>query len=389
MVNYPSDWNNDIIDNIADVNTGIRDTQDRVRNGRYPFFIRSSEVQKLDEFDYDCEAVLTVGDGQIGKIFHYVNGKFSAHQRVYVISNFKKITGKYFFYTFSRFFYNEVMAQSAKTTVDSVRKPMITKMDLYYPNNEKEQKNIVGVLDSFDKHIENLSKLIEKKKMIRDGTLEDLMSGKNRIKGFSDEWKTYKFKDYFKKIPNNTFSRDDLDDRGRVGNVHYGDILIRYGAVLDSKDYIPRLKNIEWYSELRALKEGDVIIADTAEDETVGKVVQIGRMNFPLVSGLHTVACRPKCESAYGFLGYYMNSNLFHKQLIPYITGIKVSSISKKSLDELELLIPTDMEEQKAIASILSSMDKEIENLKKEKEKYLQLKSGAMDDLLTGKVRLV
>ena len=151
MVNYPSDWNNDIIDNIADVNTGIRDTQDRVKNGRYPFFIRSSEVQKLDEFDYDCEAVLTVGDGQIGKIFHYVNGKFSAHQRVYVISNFKKITGKYFFYNFSRFFYNEVMAQTAKTTVDSVRKPMITEMTLRYPADVKEQKIIVKALDSFDK----------------------------------------------------------------------------------------------------------------------------------------------------------------------------------------------------------------------------------------------
>lgn len=389
MVNYPSDWNNDIIDNIADVNTGIRDTQDRVKNGRYPFFIRSSEVQKLDEFDYDCEAVLTVGDGQIGKIFHYVNGKFSAHQRVYVISNFKKITGKYFFYNFSRFFYNEVMAQTAKTTVDSVRKPMITEMTLRYPADVKEQKIIVKALDSFDKHIENLSKLIEKKKMIRDGAVEDLVSGKKRLQGFNSEWDRYKFKKYFSKIPNNTFARDELSVKGNIGSIHYGDILTEYNTILEDKDYITFLKSEEWYSERKSLKINDVIIADTAEDETVGRVVQVGEISCPIVSGLHTIACRPNYDTAYSFLGYYMNSKCFHNQILPYITGIKVSSISKKALDELEFVIPKDMKEQEAIANILSSMDKEIENLEKEKEKYIQLKSGAMDDLLTGKIKLV
>lgn len=100
-----------------------------------------------------------------------------------------------------------------------------------------------------------------------------------------------------------------------------------------------------------------MIIADTAEDETVGKAVQIGELNMPLISGLHTIACRPNYQTAGGFLGYYINSNCYHDQLLPYITGIKVSSISKKSIGETELYIPVDPKEQQAIAEVLTAMD--------------------------------
>ena len=225
--------------------------------------------------------------------------------------------------------------------------------------------------------------------MILDGSVEDLVSGKKRLQGFNSEWDRYKFKKYFSKIPNNTFARDELSVKGNIGSIHYGDILTEYNTILEDKDYITFLKSEEWYSERKSLKINDVIIADTAEDETVGRVVQVGEISCPIVSGLHTIACRPNYDTAYSFLGYYMNSKCFHNQILPYITGIKVSSISKKALDELEFVIPKDMKEQEAIANILSSMDKEIENLEKEKEKYIQLKSGAMDDLLTGKIKLV
>ena len=252
-----------------------------------------------------------------------------------------------------------------------------------------EQQAIADALTAFDTHINNLAKLIEKKKMIRDGAVEDLVSGKRRLAGFSGEWEEYPFGKYFKKIGNNTFSRDDLSDRGNIGNIHYGDILTVYGPVLNSDDYIPRLRDDSFFSEMNSLSKNDVIIADTAEDETVGKVVQIGNVNIPIVSGLHTIACRPNYHTAPRFLGYYMNSKRFHDQIMPFITGIKVSSISKKSLDELKLYIPTSLTEQQAIADILTVMDKEISDLEKEKEKYMALKAGAMDDLLTGKIRLV
>ena len=155
-----------------------------------------------------------------------------------------------------------------------------------------------------------------------------------------------------------------MTDKGNIGDVHYGDVLVKYGAVLTDKDDIPRLKNPSCVKERSLLKQKDVLIADTAEDDAVGKVVQVG------------------------FLGYYMNSTSYHDQLYPYITGIKVSSVSKKSFSETELYIPSDIKEQKAIADTLTAMDEEIEALENERDKMIQIREGAMDDLLTGRIRL-
>ncbi len=188
MVTYPKDWTYDVVSNVADIFTGCRDTKDNSQNGKYPFFVRSSVVENIDVADYDCEAVLTAGDGVgTGKVFHYVNGKFSAHQRVYVMNNFKGVIGKYFYYYFSRYFINEVEKFTAKSSVDSVRRGMIANMQFPHPDIP-EQKEIAKVLSDFDAYINNLIELIEKKKNIREGVLEDLMSQKTRINGFESEW---------------------------------------------------------------------------------------------------------------------------------------------------------------------------------------------------------
>lgn len=251
-----------------------------------------------------------------------------------------------------------------------------------------EQDDIVGTIRRFDTYIDDLAELIEKKRGIRDGALEDMMSGRIRLQGFTADWVVYPFSKYFSLLPTNTCSRDQLSDRGQVGDIHYGDVLIKYGDVLSDADEIPRLKDVLRIKERSFLKMHDVLIADTAEDETVGEAVQVGKVSIPLVGGLHTVACRPNYETAEGFLGYYLNSSQYHEQLYPYITGIKVSSISKKSFGETELCIPAEVEEQKAIVSVLKAIDEEIEALEIERDKMIQIREGAMDDLLTGRVRL-
>ena len=195
MVTYPANWKFDIITNIADITTGCRDTQDNKVNGRFPFFVRSPIVERIDVADFDCEAVLTAGDGVgTGKVFHYINGKFAAHQRVYVISNFKDVDGRYFYYYFSNNFGKEVEKYTAKSSVDSVRRDMIAEMEFPYPPLH-EQKEIVKALLDFDEHIDNLTELIEKKKAVRDGALEDLINGKTRLDGFRGDWNSCKIND--------------------------------------------------------------------------------------------------------------------------------------------------------------------------------------------------
>lgn len=205
---------------------------------------------------------------------------------------------------------------------------------------------------------------------------------------YPSDWKTYPFKKFFRLIPNNTLSRDKLSTSGTIGNIHYGDVLIKYGDTISDQDSIPRVREDIGFLANNLLQKNDVIIADTAEDETVGKVTQIGDVSIPLVGGLHTVVCRPNAETADGYLGCYMNSQYYHDQLLPYITGIKVSSVSKKSLNETELTLPDDIQEQEAIVSVFIDMNRHIKNIMELMEKKRGIRDGALEDLISGRTRI-
>ena len=162
-------------------------------------------------------------------------------------------------------------------------------------------------------------------------------------------------------VPNNTLSRAELSyDEGTVLNVHYGDVLIKYGSVLDvQKDDIPRIPHRcreDFNGAL--LQDGDVIIADTAEDETTGKACEIGNLQgSAIVSGLHTMVCRPRNRMALGYLGYYLNSNAYHHQLLPLMQGIKVLSLSRSNIQKTSVSYPIAVKEQQLIAYYFSQLD--------------------------------
>lgn len=206
---------------------------------------------------------------------------------------------------------------------------------------------------------------------------------------YPKDWKTYPFKKCFKLVSNNTLSRDKLSNSGSIGNIHYGDVLIKYGDVISDNDIIPRIREDIGFAANNLLQKNDVILADTAEDETAGKVTQVGDVSIPLVGGLHTVVCRPTIETAAGYLGCYMNSRYYHDQLLPYITGIKVSSVSKKSLNETELTLPSTVDEQRKIVRVFQEMDAHIANLSELIEKKKGIRDGALEDLVSGKTRIM
>lgn len=171
------------------------------------------------------------------------------------------------------------------------------------------------------------------------------------------DWELQTFDETFRVISNNTLSRENLNNRGgAVRNIHYGDILTKFPEVLDcSEDEIPFVNDLSLLSSsTQLLQDGDVVIADTAEDETVGKVTEVQNLgDSKLVAGLHTIPCRvKKGDFAPGWLGYYMNSDLFHNQILPYITGIKVASISKGAISETLILVPPFDEQEKIVQSL-------------------------------------
>ena len=135
---------------LCNIGTGKSNTQDQVENGLYPFYIRSDIPVKSNKYLYDCEAVITIEDGNIGRVFHYVNGKFDLHQRCYKMTDFQDIWGKYFYYFFSTRFYDRAMKMTAKATVDSVRLEMISEMDIWKPIQIDEQKKIAEFFTNLD-----------------------------------------------------------------------------------------------------------------------------------------------------------------------------------------------------------------------------------------------
>lgn len=151
---YP-EWEETTIKEIAQINTGKKDTKDAITNGSYDFYVRSPIVYKINTFSYEGEAILTVGDGVgVGKVFHYVNGKFDYHQRVYKISDFKNYYGLLLFYYFSQNFLKETKKYSAKTSVDSVRKDMIANMKVQRPIYIEQKK-----IGQFIKRVDNKTKI--------------------------------------------------------------------------------------------------------------------------------------------------------------------------------------------------------------------------------------
>lgn len=209
------------------------------------------------------------------------------------------------------------------------------------------------------------------------------MEPKIRIKGFQREWKELAFSDSFDSLKNNSLSRAELSESGSVYNIHYGDVLISYNECVEvDKEVKTFVKDAEFARKLKqscAIKNGDIIFADAAEDNTVGKCTEvIAQEADAIVSGLHTIPCRPKKEFASRYLGYYLNSNAFHDQLLPHIQGTKISSISKRALAQTYISYPSDKNEQQAIASYFQHLDSLIQSTTKKIESLKQVKAASL-----------
>lgn len=200
------------------------------------------------------------------------------------------------------------------------------------------------------------------------------------------EWNKDAIENIFSFLPNNTLSRAELNyNEGITKNVHYGDVLIKFGDCLDVQTSIlPYISDKIVANKLQRskLQDGDVIIADTAEDETAGKCTELLNVSGEnVVSGLHTIPIRPKKRFAVPYLGFYFNSDSYRKQLLPLMQGVKVLSISKTSIGKTFVSYPILLSEQSKIGLCLSSVDAYISVTKKKVEQLKAHKKGLMQKL--------
>ncbi len=285
----------------------------------------------------------------------------------------------------------ELFVAGGNGAIGNLNKNDLDNQEIAIPSEEEKKK-----IGSFFQQLDNLITLhqrkLEKLKLVKKSMLEKMFpkNGSSvpeiRFNGFTDDWEQRKFDKVFDcTIPNNTLSRAELSyDEGTVLNVHYGDVLVKYGSVLDvQRDEIPHIPQ-SCREDFRGalLQEGDVIIADTAEDETTGKACEIGNLQeSSIVSGLHTMVCRPRQQMALGYLGYYLNSNAYHHQLLPLMQGIKVLSLSRSNIQKTSVSYPTSVEEQQLIASYFNQLDRLITLHQCKVEKLQILKKSMLEKM--------
>ena len=357
----PHDWEVEEIIDIASISTGGQNTQDAKDGGLYPFYVRSPKVERINSYLYDTEGVVTAGDGVgVGKVFHYVNGKFGLHQRCYLIHRFKGVWAKYFYMYFSLQFYNRVMSMTAKSSVDSVRRDMIAHMLIPLPPIE-EQKRIAEVLSHFDEHIDNLVALLEKRKQVKAATMHALLSGATRLPGFTAPWI-------------NKYLRE-------ITSVIRGEILVSS----DFKD-----------GPIPVIGGGTTIAGFHNKANREGKTITIsasganaGYVSFYTMPIFASDCCTLSEGKVYDIEYLYQYLRSVQNEIYRMQTGGAQPHIYPKDIESLWISMPASVTEQSAIASVLSNMDRGIEALEEQVEKYRQMKEGAMEELLTGKVRLV
>lgn len=177
----PEDWEVVELGSVAFIKTGSKNNQDKKENGQYPFFVRSATVEQIDTYSYDCEAILIPGEGNIGSIFHYINGKFDAHQRVYVIRDFYNVIGKFVFFTLKQNFGKHAMENTVKATVDSLRLPTFQNFKFAIPKSTTEQTAIAQLLSDMDAEIIALEGRLKKTQSLKQGMMQALLTGKIRL----------------------------------------------------------------------------------------------------------------------------------------------------------------------------------------------------------------
>ena len=241
--------------------------------------------------------------------------------------------------------FDDVANQSSGSKMPRADWNLVSQSEFIVPTSLKEQCRIAEVFEGLDHLI----------------TLHQWKCYFYEIIRLND-WEQRKLGETLISLQNNTFSRADLsNEKGVAKNVHYGDVLIKFGEVLDvSKEQLPMITDEKVLTKYKAsfLKNGDVIVADTAEDITVGKCSEIAGLNDEVVlSGLHTIPYRPVEKFATGYLGYYLNSRAYHNQLIPLMQGIKVTSISKSAMQDTDIVYPKSMKEQAMIGNYFQSID--------------------------------
>ena len=353
----PEDWRVQRIDQHTLITTGSKNTQDKQESGRYPFFVRSQEIERIDTYSYDGEAVLTAGDGvRTGKVFHYIRGRFDVHQRVYRITDYSdRLNGRYFYYQFSERFYGRIMSMTAKSSVDSVRLEMIAGLQIPVPPLP-EQRAIAAVLSDVDELIGSLEAVIDKKRAIKQAAMQELLTGRTRLPGFGGEWETVAVGTLLS-VRHGREHGGSTTRHGRYPVLGSGGVMGHTNRILFGKPSV-----------------------------LIGRKGTINRPQFMSVP-FWAVDTMFYTEIGPGADPKYLYYLLCQIKWLAYNEASGLPSLNSRTIESIVVSVPP-VPEQQAVATVLSDIDAEIAALKQRLGKTRAIKQGVMQQLLSGSIRL-
>lgn len=383
----PSHWDVQRMRYLCDIITGDKDTINRVEDGAYPFYVRSPQIERINSYSFDGEAVLMAGDGVgAGKVLHYANGKFDFHQRVYNIHNFKNIKGKLLFLYLKSLFKYKIEEGGAKNTVDSVRQPWLKDFPVCIPPLE-EQEAIASWLDKkcgeidaaiakVDREIELIEELKQSEisRVVTRGLNPDVPlrpSGIDWIGEIPEHWKIMPTK-YV--LDNLDYLRQPIsaEDRERK-NPQYD----YYGAsgVIDKIDYY----NVE---------DTVLLIGEDGANLVMRNLPLIYKASGKFWVNNHAHILKPKKNQNYSYLAYLLEAGDYTL----YITGSAQPKLSQENLNKFPICVPP-LTEQQAIADYLDKKCAEIDGLKakltKKRETLKELRQAIISEVVTGKRKVI
>lgn len=372
---FSDKWQVFNLEELSDVTTGNKDTQNRLDDGEFPFFVRSQTVEKINSYAYDGEAVLTSGDGVgVGKNFHYINGKFDYHQRVYCIFNFKsQVSGKYIFYYFSEKFNKRVMGLSAKNSVDSVRRSMITEMPISIPTLS-EQTKIANFLTAIDEKISLLTQKHDLLTQYKKGVMQQIFSQELRFKddggGDFPEWEEATLGEIGKFKSGTGFS--DSEQGGTSGIPFY-----KVSDMNLAENKLEMLVANNYVSDDQISKMKYKVISDEAiVFAKVGAAIFLERKrkakNFLIDNNM--MAFIPSCQI--NFIKHFMDSIRLSK----FAQVGALPSYNASDLSIIEISVPC-IKEQTKIANFLTAIDDKINVTQTQLQAVKQYKQGLLQQM--------
>jgi type I restriction enzyme, S subunit len=332
-------------------------------------YVEKNRYDQDKNIQVKIDDVLVTKDGTIGKVA-YVDAlpkKATLNSGVFVIRPKNHLYDpKYFYYLLRSFYFEMYLSQlAAGSTINHLYQKDFVNFSFPYPKEKEEQNKIAQAIFSIDSLISKLDQLIQKKKNIKQGAMQELLTGKRRLPGFSGEWEMRQLIEIANFYDN--YRIPVTESKRQKGTTPY------YGA-----------NGIQGYIKGHTHDGEFVLMAEDGANDL---------NNYPVIYVEGKVWVNNHAHVIQGIDGYaktkYLSYALKTVNFVQVLVGGTRAKLNGSVAKSINILIPTDMFEQTAIAQVLSDMDTKIESLEKQKAKYNDLKQGMMQQLLTGKIRLI